>query len=262
MRRPHLVGRDLNDLDAWLDGQEASTDEEQAAAGDLEQAVLAAFDVGGPLARLDVNYQPREQQLAMSRAVAQAIERARGPGGGEAGTGVGKTLPTWCRPCCRQPRPRQHRHQEPAGPALPARPAAPRGGPGRAAAPRPAQRPQQLPLPAPHEGRLARAPCSRTGARRCSLRASSAGLRGRTVATLPRWTASTTARPSSPSSAAPAKLSGQRVPRLAQLLRRQGAARSDGGGRGGRQPPPLLCRHCAARQPGGRAAAQRGYRDL
>ena len=91
MRRPHLVGRDLNDLDAWLDGQEASTDEEQAAAGDLEQAVLAAFDVGGPLARLDVNYQPREQQLAMSRAVAQAIER-REALVVEAGTGVGKTF--------------------------------------------------------------------------------------------------------------------------------------------------------------------------
>lgn len=58
---------------------------------DLEQWVAAAFDVGGPLARGDAGYQPREQQLAMAQAVARAIAR-RESLVVEAGTGVGKTF--------------------------------------------------------------------------------------------------------------------------------------------------------------------------
>ncbi|HEX2009439.1 MAG TPA: ATP-dependent DNA helicase, partial [Roseateles sp.] len=58
---------------------------------ELEQWVLAAFDTGGPLARADGNYAPREPQLRMSRAVAQAIAR-REALVVEAGTGVGKTF--------------------------------------------------------------------------------------------------------------------------------------------------------------------------
>ena len=42
---------------------------------ELEQWVAAAFDVGGPLARSDAGYQPREQQLAMAQAVARTIAR-------------------------------------------------------------------------------------------------------------------------------------------------------------------------------------------
>jgi ATP-dependent DNA helicase DinG len=58
---------------------------------ELEQWVAAAFDVGGPLARSDAGYKPREQQLAMSQAVARAIAR-RETLVVEAGTGVGKTF--------------------------------------------------------------------------------------------------------------------------------------------------------------------------
>jgi ATP-dependent DNA helicase DinG len=58
---------------------------------ELEQWVLAAFDAGGPLARADTHYMPREPQLRMSRAVAQAIAQ-REALVVEAGTGVGKTF--------------------------------------------------------------------------------------------------------------------------------------------------------------------------
>ncbi|MCV2366767.1 ATP-dependent DNA helicase [Roseateles oligotrophus] len=58
---------------------------------ELEQWVAAAFDEGGPLARSDEGYKPREQQLAMSQAVAKAIAR-RETLVVEAGTGVGKTF--------------------------------------------------------------------------------------------------------------------------------------------------------------------------
>ncbi|WP_310265113.1 ATP-dependent DNA helicase [Roseateles saccharophilus] len=53
--------------------------------------MLAAFDVDGPLARLDAGYKPREPQLQMSRAVARALARRRALVV-EAGTGVGKTF--------------------------------------------------------------------------------------------------------------------------------------------------------------------------
>ncbi|WP_434064019.1 ATP-dependent DNA helicase [Roseateles violae] len=58
---------------------------------ELEQWVLAAFDEGGPLARSAPGYRPREQQLAMSQAVARAIAH-RETLVVEAGTGVGKTF--------------------------------------------------------------------------------------------------------------------------------------------------------------------------
>jgi len=53
--------------------------------------VAAAFDEGGPLARFDAGYKPREQQLAMAQAVARAVAR-RETLVVEAGTGVGKTF--------------------------------------------------------------------------------------------------------------------------------------------------------------------------
>src|SRR6218665_1078055 len=59
--------------------------------GELEQWVAAAFDLGGPLARSEAGYAPREQQLQMSQAVARAIAR-RETLVVEAGTGVGKTF--------------------------------------------------------------------------------------------------------------------------------------------------------------------------
>lgn len=58
---------------------------------ELEQWVAAAFDLGGPLARSEAGYAPREQQLQMSQAVARAIAR-RETLVVEAGTGVGKTF--------------------------------------------------------------------------------------------------------------------------------------------------------------------------
>ncbi|MDC8783649.1 ATP-dependent DNA helicase [Roseateles koreensis] len=58
---------------------------------ELEQWVAAAFDLGGPISRADPGYAPREQQLAMSQAVARAIAR-RETLVVEAGTGVGKTF--------------------------------------------------------------------------------------------------------------------------------------------------------------------------
>ena len=57
----------------------------------LRQAVLQAFDATGPLARADARYVPREVQLRMACAVADAIDD-RVPLVAEAGTGVGKTF--------------------------------------------------------------------------------------------------------------------------------------------------------------------------
>nr|WP_255370288.1 ATP-dependent DNA helicase [Roseateles sp. YR242] len=57
----------------------------------MEQAVIAAFDAGGPLARASGGYAPREPQQRMALAVAQAIA-ARETLVVEAGTGVGKTF--------------------------------------------------------------------------------------------------------------------------------------------------------------------------
>jgi len=48
------------DLDDWLDQLDQATPLAPPAADELEQAVLAAFDVDGPLARLDKGYKPRE----------------------------------------------------------------------------------------------------------------------------------------------------------------------------------------------------------
>jgi ATP-dependent DNA helicase DinG len=80
------------DLDDWLDDLDAAAAPPVATSPDaLEQAVLAAFDEGGPLARLDPGYKPRPQQLEMSRAVARALEQRRALVV-EAGTGVGKTF--------------------------------------------------------------------------------------------------------------------------------------------------------------------------
>jgi ATP-dependent DNA helicase DinG len=61
------------------------------APSELEQWVAAAFDRGGPLARADAGYAPREPQLLMAQAVAQAIAK-RETLVVEAGTGVGKTF--------------------------------------------------------------------------------------------------------------------------------------------------------------------------
>jgi ATP-dependent DNA helicase DinG len=79
------------DLDDWLDALDGATPPDPPAADELAQAVEAAFDAGGPLARLDPGYKPREPQLQMSRAVARALSR-RQPLVVEAGTGVGKTF--------------------------------------------------------------------------------------------------------------------------------------------------------------------------
>ncbi len=79
------------DLDDWLDALDQATPAAPPAADELEQAVVAAFDADGPLARLDPGYKPREPQLQMSRAVARALSR-REALVVEAGTGVGKTF--------------------------------------------------------------------------------------------------------------------------------------------------------------------------
>lgn len=79
------------DLDDWLDALDQDAPPAPPAADDLVQAVEAAFDAGGPLARLDPGYKPREPQLQMSRAVARALSRRQALVV-EAGTGVGKTF--------------------------------------------------------------------------------------------------------------------------------------------------------------------------
>jgi ATP-dependent DNA helicase DinG len=79
------------DLDDWLDQLDQAPSAAPPVNDDLEQAVLAAFDSDGPLARLVAGVQPREQQLQMSRAVARAVSR-RSALVVEAGTGVGKTF--------------------------------------------------------------------------------------------------------------------------------------------------------------------------
>ncbi|MFG6440925.1 ATP-dependent DNA helicase [Roseateles sp. LKC17W] len=79
------------DLDDWLDALDQATPPAAPAADELAQAVEAAFDAGGPLARLDRGYKPREPQLQMSRAVARALSRRQALVV-EAGTGVGKTF--------------------------------------------------------------------------------------------------------------------------------------------------------------------------
>ena len=63
----------------------------QAREVDLDSLVDEAFAPTGPLARADDRYVAREGQLAMARAVAQAIE-SRSVLVAEAGTGVGKTF--------------------------------------------------------------------------------------------------------------------------------------------------------------------------
>ena len=79
------------DLDLpWPDDEPAELLPDEGPS-ELEQWVAAAFDVGGPLARGDAGYQPREQQLAMAQAVAHAIAH-RETLVVEAGTGVGKTF--------------------------------------------------------------------------------------------------------------------------------------------------------------------------
>ena len=62
-----------------------------AAAGAVEQAVVASFARDGALARADPAYVQREVQIEMARHVARAIE-SRGVLVVEAGTGVGKTF--------------------------------------------------------------------------------------------------------------------------------------------------------------------------
>ena len=79
------------DLDDWLDALDQASPLAPPAADELEQAVLAAFDLDGPLARLDAGYKPREPQLQMTRAVARALSRRQALVV-EAGTGVGKTF--------------------------------------------------------------------------------------------------------------------------------------------------------------------------
>ncbi|NCT81560.1 MAG: ATP-dependent DNA helicase [Comamonadaceae bacterium] len=80
------------DLDDWLDALDGGSPPSPGPLADeLEQAVLAAFDVDGPLARLDPGYKPREPQLQMTRAVARALSRRQALVV-EAGTGVGKTF--------------------------------------------------------------------------------------------------------------------------------------------------------------------------
>ncbi|MFN3862518.1 MAG: ATP-dependent DNA helicase [Roseateles sp.] len=79
------------DLDDWLDQLDQAAPQSPPAADELVQAVEAAFDAGGPLARLDPGYKPREPQLQMSRAVARALSRRQALVV-EAGTGVGKTF--------------------------------------------------------------------------------------------------------------------------------------------------------------------------
>ncbi|WP_414708809.1 MULTISPECIES: ATP-dependent DNA helicase [Roseateles] len=79
------------DLDDWLDALDQATPPAPPPVEELEQAVAAAFDDAGPLARLDPGYKPREPQLQMSRAVARALSRRQALVV-EAGTGVGKTF--------------------------------------------------------------------------------------------------------------------------------------------------------------------------
>ncbi len=79
-------------LDDWLDALDQAEPLARPAGDDeLAQSVRAAFDIGGPLARLDAGYKPREPQLQMSQAVARAISRQQALVV-EAGTGVGKTF--------------------------------------------------------------------------------------------------------------------------------------------------------------------------
>lgn len=64
---------------------------ETPAPDELRLAVARSFDAAGPLARADAGYLPREAQLRMTDAVAQAIDEAQALVV-EAGTGVGKTF--------------------------------------------------------------------------------------------------------------------------------------------------------------------------
>ncbi len=77
--------------DEWIAAFEAEPAPTVETASELEQWVAAAFDEGGPLARSDSGYRPRQPQLQMSQAVAHAIAQ-RETLVVEAGTGVGKTF--------------------------------------------------------------------------------------------------------------------------------------------------------------------------
>lgn len=65
----------------------------------LEEQVAAAFAQDGWLSRAEPHFRPRTGQTAMALAVAATIESG-GVLVAEAGTGVGKTFPIWCLPCC------------------------------------------------------------------------------------------------------------------------------------------------------------------
>ena len=86
-----MTGVQTHSIDDWLDALDQATPPAPPAADELAQAVEAAFDHDGPLARLDPGYKPREPQLQMTRAVARALSRRQALVV-EAGTGVGKTF--------------------------------------------------------------------------------------------------------------------------------------------------------------------------
>lgn len=83
-----LASQDAPAATAW---PEAGAPAGQGAGSGLRDAVAAAFGAAGPLAAADPRYRPREVQLHMACAVAEAIER-REALVAEAGTGVGKTF--------------------------------------------------------------------------------------------------------------------------------------------------------------------------
>ena len=140
----------------------------------------------------------------------------------EAGTGVGKTF-AYLVPALlsRRARARQHRHQDPAGPALPARPAAAARRARPAGRDRAAQGPRQLPVPAPHGAGApaARACPTARGAHAGQGRA--VGAARRAAATSPSSPGLDERSPRDPAGHLDAReLPGQRVPEVPQLPRR------------------------------------------
>jgi len=66
----------------------------------LAHASSEALSEGGTLASQLDAFVARPAQLRLTTAIAEAFDQ-REVLLAEAGTGTGKTLPTWCRRCCR-----------------------------------------------------------------------------------------------------------------------------------------------------------------
>ena len=218
--------------------------------------LAAIFGDGGALARALPGFRFRPQQLAMAEAVAaRHRRRARADRRGRHRHRQDLRL---SRPgaALRRQGDRLDRHQDAAGPALPARPAAGARRAARAGDARAAQGPRQLRLPPSSRARRRRGPpavARRRAAPAEDHRVLARVARPATAASSPTCRRTRRSGRSSRRRATTASASNCALPR--RMLRAEGAQGRARGRRRRRQPPPVLRRRDAARRRAGRAAA-------